>query len=476
MKKLFAFFCLVLPFQSHAQELTKKIVVDFSKKIGVVKLLHGVNNGPVRLGLNANINGYHKAVQFPFVRLHDPHWPSPDVVDIPLIFPNFHADEADSNNYNFKKTDDYIKPIIENGAKIIYRLGTSIEWRSDYFTHPPSDFKKWARICRNIIRHYNEGWANGFHYNIKYWEIWNEPESKYMWQGTSQQYFELYETAATEIKKYDSTLKVGGPASTSYKSVINIPFLTYCKDKKVPLDFFSWHQYSNNPNSYPFSVNYVRNVLDSFGFRKTENHLNEWNYVPPGDIWDVLDTPGFDSLAYDHGRMKKFQKNTKAWEAMTGSEGAMFSASVLLLLQDSPIDVLNFYSADVGNPLSMFDIYGIPKETYYAFEAFRQFSSFENRVLVEAPKDSSLIIGASYSEDDLEGAILIVNNHKSNVQLQLGLQNFFKDGGIIEVKEFKADMSLYLSKGKKLTQKNKLYNITIPKNSMLLLKLTKEQR
>ena len=124
----------------------------------------------------------------------------------------------------------------------------------------------------------------------------------------------------------------------------------------------------------------------------------------------------------------------------------------------------------------MFDIYGIPKETYYAFEAFRQFSSFENRVLVEAPKDSSLIIGASYSEDDLEGAILIVNNHKSNVQLQLGLQNFFKDGGIIEVKEFKADMSLYLSKGKKLTQKNKLYNITIPKNSMLLLKLTKEQR
>jgi hypothetical protein len=32
MKKLFAFFCLVLPFQSHAQELTKKIVVDFSKK------------------------------------------------------------------------------------------------------------------------------------------------------------------------------------------------------------------------------------------------------------------------------------------------------------------------------------------------------------------------------------------------------------------------------------------------------------
>ena len=45
-----------------------------------------------------------------------------------------------------------------------------------YHTFPPKDPEKWARICEHIIRHYTEGWADGYHYNIRYWEIWNEPE------------------------------------------------------------------------------------------------------------------------------------------------------------------------------------------------------------------------------------------------------------------------------------------------------------
>jgi hypothetical protein len=40
---------------------------------------------------------------------------------------------------------------------------------------PPRDHDHWADICINIIRHYNEGWANGFHLNLDYWHIWEEP-------------------------------------------------------------------------------------------------------------------------------------------------------------------------------------------------------------------------------------------------------------------------------------------------------------
>ena len=40
----------------------------------------------------------------------------------------------------------------------------------------PKDFKKWAVICEHIIRHYTEGWADGFFYDMPYWEIWNEPD------------------------------------------------------------------------------------------------------------------------------------------------------------------------------------------------------------------------------------------------------------------------------------------------------------
>ena len=67
---------------------------------------------------------------------------------------------------------------------------------------PPEDAAKWARICANIVRHYNEGWADGFHYGITYWEIWNEPDNEEsielnnMWKGTKEQYYDLYAATA----------------------------------------------------------------------------------------------------------------------------------------------------------------------------------------------------------------------------------------------------------------------------------------
>ena len=174
------------------------IRIDFTNKAGRIKPLHGVNNGPVCYGSLVNVSKYYKEAGFPFVRLHDTNWPHPREVDIPQIFPDFSKDPENPENYDFSRTDEYIKSILNTGAEIIYRLGTSIEHTlKKYFIHPPENFEKWARICIGVIKHYNQGWADGFHYNIKYWEIWNEPEyfpnaeraSCAMWTGTYEQYF-----------------------------------------------------------------------------------------------------------------------------------------------------------------------------------------------------------------------------------------------------------------------------------------------
>jgi xylan 1,4-beta-xylosidase len=58
--------------------------------------------------------------------------------------------------------------------------------------------------------HYNQGWANGFHYNIRYWEFWNEPEG--FWSGTPEQFYSLYEKTARALKSVDPNIKVGGDA------------------------------------------------------------------------------------------------------------------------------------------------------------------------------------------------------------------------------------------------------------------------
>ena len=73
------------------------------------------------------------------------------------------------------------------------------------------------RACAGIVRHYNEGWAGGFRYGIRYWEIWNEPENRpVMWTGTDAQFLELYQVTARTLRAEFPTIKIGGPAFGYY--------------------------------------------------------------------------------------------------------------------------------------------------------------------------------------------------------------------------------------------------------------------
>ena len=149
------------------------IQVDFRRPTGKrVMPLHGFNSGPMTKVFTYDARPQFVEGGFPYVRLHDVEYPygSGEFVDIPCIFKNFDADENDPASYNFANTDEYIRQSLAVGSKIIYRLGVSIEHSPHKrYIHPPKDFGKWARICEHIIRHYNEGWADGHHWDIRDW-------------------------------------------------------------------------------------------------------------------------------------------------------------------------------------------------------------------------------------------------------------------------------------------------------------------
>src|SRR5262245_21354274 len=189
----------ILAGESSAAEWT----VDFSRTNGVIRPLHGGNNGPLCYGELVDLTKFHQEVAIPFTRLHDSAWPYPDIVDIHAIFPNFDADPESPASYRFGPTDDYLRAITNTGARIVFRLGESIEHaKRKRYVHPPRDPKKWVAICLGIIRHYNEGWADGHRFDIGYWEIWNEPENRpAVWTGTQKQFYQLYATTANAIKE-----------------------------------------------------------------------------------------------------------------------------------------------------------------------------------------------------------------------------------------------------------------------------------
>lgn len=394
-------------------EASATITIDFETPIGAFKPVHGVNNGPYLIAIvTQNLQRFHKAAGFPFVRLHDVPLATgaPYAVDISSIFPCVDADDQDPKYYTFEKTDKVIEAIINNGGQVIYRLGQSIEHGDKFHTHPPKDFDKWARVCVNIVRHYNEGWANGFHYGIKRWEIWNEPEHPSCWTGTPQQFFELYSTAAKALKAHDASLLVGGPGVTSPTSPIVTPFLAYCKAQQAPLDFFSWHRYPTQPGDLVNAARSARNKLNTAGFTQTESYCTEWREMRGWDWpnWGVT-REGTEQIE-------------DMFDEFNGVNGMLFCATVFTLLQDEPIDIANFYTADTLPRFGLFDVYGYPYKAYAAFPAYNELFKIGTRVGVASSLGNAHVL-AGVSSDGKAAALMVTSHDEAARQVTFSLEN-----------------------------------------------------
>jgi hypothetical protein len=365
-----------------------QLEIDLNARNGTIRPLHGVNLGPIQMNGWADASALFKEMAIPHTRLHDCPYAVPETVDVHSIFPIFDADPRDPKNYRFAITDDYIQAILDTGSQIIYRLGETIEHytRNKYFVHPPRDFEKWAEICVNIIRHYNEGWAKGFHHNIRYWEIWNEPWLQpNCWTGKDEDYFRLYEVAAKAIKRHNPKLLVGGPSSAgSGPRDFGERLLKHCRRTGAPLDFYTWHCYALDPVPIVEQSVEIREMLVRNGFAKAECHLNEWNYLP-AEAW-LFNSP-----------KKNPDCIRRAVEEISGIQGAVFTAATLALMQDGPLDVANYYWAR-GDYWGLLDSYGAPRKNYYAFKAFRSMLDTPQRAKTtvnHALKGYALLAGTS---------------------------------------------------------------------------------
>jgi xylan 1,4-beta-xylosidase len=394
------------------------LTLDLARTNGVIRPLHGVNLGPLCYRGMVDLSAFHKELGVPWTRLHDVTWLNAEAVDVHTVFPDLRNDPAKAENYRFAPTDDYLQAIVNVGSGIIYRLGESIEHTPrKYHVNPPPDPERWAEICAGIVRHYNEGWANGFKHGIRYWEIWNEPDVRpQMWTGSEEQFLRLFAITARRIKSEFPGVRVGGPAvggtgeftPAGFKpAAFAVKFLDYCKANQVPLDFFSWHRYTSDPRDLPRRAKAMRQLLDDHGFAKTESHFNEWNYLPRDD-WEPMGQSGAGP-------------RRQAWFAeMSGPRGAAFAATALMLLQDTPLDVCNFYTGEIQG-FGLFNLHGMPQKNYYAFKAFRQLLNTPLRVATPESGPGRLTFCAGLGSDAKSAALLASNFDSAETRVNLSL-------------------------------------------------------
>lgn len=386
------------------------IKIDLSKKTNSVKVMHAVNNGPVKSRndqTSGNLLSY-KAARIPYARNHDAafcaSYGGEHAVDVNNIFPNFDADPYDEKNYDFVLTDKYTLDTLEAGTETYYRLGSKIEhWIKKYNTLPPKDFKKWAVICEHIIRHYNEGWANGYELGIKYWEIWNEPDldrddsqNKRCWGATAKEFYELYVITAKHLKACFPDLKIGGPAlaGPSHTDWIEGFFQRLTSEKeRVPLDFFSWHVYSCTVEKILNYSKIIKDNLIKYGYNEAESILNEWNYVKG---WS-------EEFVY-------------SLETIGNMKGAAFTASVMTACQNSGIvDMLMYYDARPCGFNGLFAPYTYKLlKTYYVFPMFADLYDLKNQA--DAKSDDSDIYCVAAKNGDKYAAMITYYTDDDNAE------------------------------------------------------------
>jgi len=402
-----------------------EVAVDPASPVGAVKPVNGVGQPPmVDVACGAPMFRYLKEAGIPYSRLHDVGgafggnmW-----ADIPNIFRNFDADESDAANYDFEATDHLVRELMNNGVEPFFRLGVTIENHGFRPKHvfPPKDFAKWARICEHVIRHYTEGWADGFRYKIAYWEIWNEPDGAQdpaqncMWKDSFARYCDFYGVVAPYLKGKFPHLKIGGYASCGFYAAVGAAhvsaanssprmqyfvtcakeFLGRARKEKWPLDYFSYHSYSEVPGVLE-QVAYADRLLTEYGFTrdKCERIFNEW--LPRVSLANL---------------------------------GSAFQASAiaaeLVGLQNGPCDLACIYDARCApssyaalfNPLTQ-----KPHKAYYAFTAFNELHKLRTAVKAEVKGGAVYACAAS---DGGRIAILVANPTRESIPCRLSVPGF----------------------------------------------------
>ena len=358
------------------------ITVDFASVSGHIKPLHGMCNGPLSPG--TDLGELFAQMGVPHVRFADAGGKQSGLyVNVSSIFPDMSADEYDPKNYRFAPTDALIRSAAECGADVIYRLGES---DNGWHYALPANTDKWTRVCVNIIRHYNDGWADGMQLGLRHFEVWAKPDG--MKETANAAVFAFYEKVAHGIKSYDPELQIGGMGFADY-GVMAREFIKFCKKKQVPLDFLSICAFGDVPDLALAGAGKLCTYLQKSDMGHVPVHICEWNCQAP-DV--AVQTPADKQAKY---------------EQVHSLTGAVFCASMLLKMQQMPcVASAAYYDAqpEISSLCGICDRFGNAAKPAHVFRAFNELYRQGDEVFCDVQGSGALALASSGAR---AGAVMV---------------------------------------------------------------------
>ena len=337
--------------------------VDMSMTTDIVKPMHGMCNGPVSYG--ADISSLFREIGVPFVRFDCTDTPmSGYAIDVSRIFKNPAADPRDLSSYDFTYTDGYVAAAHNAGAKVIFRLGESIDrMGSGKKIAYPEDLDAYVEICANIVRHYNDYLADGYAYGIEYFEIWSASEGG----ENTDKAFEIYRRVSAALKLLDNGIKVGGMCFDIKDGKLG-EFLKFCRRTRSPLDFITVSSFDSTPDALASSVKGLIPTLYNLGFGKTEIIVGAWSFID-SDATENMPL----SKVLSSGEDKFAEARKKLFDSQRSVKGAAYALAFMIAASRvKEINMACFYDAQpsISPWCAISDRYGNREKTFHAFRAY----------------------------------------------------------------------------------------------------------
>ena len=360
--------------------------------------------------------------------------------------------------YNFQYIDDLYDALLAQGIRPIVELAfmpnDMAEELTDYRQfwwnaniNPPKDYERWYRLIERLTRHFQERYGAD---EVKKWyfEVWNEPNlHNIFWSGGKSRYLKLYEYAAKAVKSVNLDFKVGGPATSNYvpddrflgeyddsskhmtHKITNLDeaqwrpvwikeFLTYCEEKKLPVDFVSVHPYptdfavdghgettgrSRNARSTEDDLRTLRKIIENSSYNKAELILTEWSSSP-------------SSRDYSHDTIQEAAFIMKCNIESRGLVDALSYWTFSDIFEELGAGDVPFHGG-----FGLINYQGIKKPSYHAYRFLNQLGDQElavreNYIVTRSSKDEKVVVGVFNYNQEL-GSIPITNSYEEAQQI-----------------------------------------------------------
>jgi len=121
-----------------------------------------------------------------------------------------------------------------------WRPGFDYKLIATGWSYPPKSYEKWGELVyqwtlHNIERYGREEVARW------YFEVWNEPNSSFYWQGSPQDFYKLHDIAIAAVRRAFPEARVGGPDVAGAGGTFMDGFLAHVVEAGTPTDFLAFH-------------------------------------------------------------------------------------------------------------------------------------------------------------------------------------------------------------------------------------------